>query len=119
MVSHSKKQSEGDQTDVAATVRALERKLLPHPRHQFRPGNPGGVVRAGLCVSVAAAFRGLSAGHMPAGRGIASLADVPDRQRRDGFSQLVIQRKHPVIPMPVLPRRRNKIGQTIEELGAA
>jgi hypothetical protein len=26
--------------DVAAAVRALERKLLPHPRHQFRPRNP-------------------------------------------------------------------------------
>ena len=35
---------EGDEPDVAAARRALERKLLPHPRHQFRPGNPGGVV---------------------------------------------------------------------------
>jgi hypothetical protein len=41
---------EGDQPDVAATVRALERKLLTHPGQQFRPGNPRGVVRAGLCV---------------------------------------------------------------------
>ena len=31
---------EGDQPDVAATRRALERKLLPHPGYQFRPGNP-------------------------------------------------------------------------------
>ena len=42
------KQSEGDQTDVTATRWALERNLLPHPGHQFRPGNPRGVVRAGL-----------------------------------------------------------------------
>jgi hypothetical protein len=56
---------------------------------------------------------------MPAGRGIAPLADVPDRQRRDGPPQLVIQRKHPVIAMPVLPRRLDKVRQTIEELGAA
>jgi hypothetical protein len=34
------KQSEGDQTDVAAAPQALKRKLLPHPGHEFRPGNP-------------------------------------------------------------------------------
>ena len=28
------------QLDVAATVRALKRKLLPHPGHQLGPGNP-------------------------------------------------------------------------------
>ena len=28
------------QLDVAATVRALERKLLPHPGHEFGPRNP-------------------------------------------------------------------------------
>jgi DNA-binding GntR family transcriptional regulator len=53
-------------------------------------------------MSVAAAFRGLSAGHMPAGRGLAPLANVPDGKRRDGPPQLVIRRKHPVIAMPVL-----------------
>jgi hypothetical protein len=26
--------------NVAATVRALERKLLPHPGHEFRPRDP-------------------------------------------------------------------------------
>ena len=31
---------ERDQPDVAAAVRALERKLLPDPRHQLGPGNP-------------------------------------------------------------------------------
>jgi hypothetical protein len=56
---------------------------------------------------------------MPAGSGVAPLADVADGERRDGFSQLVIRRKHSVIPMPVLPRRRDKVRQTIEELGAA
>jgi len=53
----------------------------------FAEACPGGVVRAGLLIRVAAAFRGLPAGRMPAGRGIASLADVPDRHRRDGFSK--------------------------------
>ena len=119
MVSHSKKQSEGDQPDVAATRRALERKLLAYPGHEFRAGNPRGVVRPGLLIRVAAAFRGLPAGRMPAGRGIASLADVPDGARRDCFSQLVVRCEHPVVAMPVLPRRRDKVRQTIEELGAA
>ena len=33
-----------DEPDVATTPRALQRKLLPHPCHEFRPRNPGGVV---------------------------------------------------------------------------
>jgi len=53
---------------------------------------------------------------MRAGPGVAPLADVSDRQRRDGFSQLVIRGKHPVIPMPMLPRRRDEIGKPVEEL---
>ena len=40
---------EGYQPDIAATRWALERKLLPHPGHEFGPRNPGSVVRAGLC----------------------------------------------------------------------
>ena len=31
---------ERDQPDVTAAVRALKRKLLPHPGHEFRPGDP-------------------------------------------------------------------------------
>ena len=38
--------------DVATAGGALERKLLPHPRDQFRPGNPRGVVRAGLLIRI-------------------------------------------------------------------
>ena len=53
---------------------------------------------------------------MPAGRGVAPLADVPDRECRDGPSQLVIRRKHPVVAMPVLPRRRDEIGEPVQEL---
>jgi hypothetical protein len=62
-------------------------------------------------MSVAAAFRGLAAS-----RCIALLADVPNGQRRHGPPQLVIRRKHPVVAMPVLPRRRAKVRQTIEKL---
>ena len=66
------KQSEGDQPDGAATRWALERNLLTHPGHQFRPGNPRGVVRAGLLVNIAGAVR-----CVPAGRVLAALANVP------------------------------------------
>jgi hypothetical protein len=46
---------------------------------------------------------------MPTGTGIAWLADVPDREPGHGPPQLVIRRKHPVIAMPVLPRRRDDV----------
>ena len=82
---------ERDQSDVAATRRALERKLLPHAGHEFGPGNPGGVVRAGLLLRVAAAFRAVTVTRVPACHGIALLANVPDRQRRDGRPERVIQ----------------------------
>ena len=51
-------------------------------------------MRAGLLgrVSrVAAAFRVVTVTPMPARRGVAPLADVPDRQRRDGPPQLVVR----------------------------
>jgi len=65
---------------------------------------------------VTAAFRGVTFVPMPAGSGLAALADIPDRQRRDGFSQLVVRCKHSVIAMPVLPRRRDEIGEPVQEL---
>jgi hypothetical protein len=65
---------------------------------------------------VAAAFRGVAVAPMPAGHRLLALSDVPDRQRRDGFSQLVIQREYSVIPMTVLPRRRDEIGEPVEKL---
>ena len=67
---------ERDPSDVAATRRALERKLLPHPRHEFGPGNLGGVVRAGLLLRVAAALRAVTVTPVPACHGIALLANV-------------------------------------------
>jgi len=107
---------EGDQPDVAAARRALERKLLPHPRHQLGPGNPGGVVRAGLLVRIATASRGVLVAPMAAGRGIALLADVADRQSRDGRPQRVIGSEDAVIAMPVPPRLWNEIRKPVEEL---
>jgi len=68
---------ERDQPDVAAAVWALQRKLLPHPRHEFRPGDSGGVVRAGFLRRVTAAFRRATVVPMPAGSGLAPLATCP------------------------------------------
>jgi hypothetical protein len=71
---------ERDQPDVAAAGWALERKLLPHPGQEFRPRNPGGVMRAGLLILVAAASGTVTVVSMPAGRGRAPRANVADRQ---------------------------------------
>ena len=71
---------------------------------------------SGLRLSVAAAPRGVTVARMPAGTGIVQFGNVPDGQCRDGPPQLVIRRKHPVVAMPVLPRRRDEIRQTVEEL---
>ena len=57
----------------------------------------------------------MSAERMPMSRGVTRLADIPDGERRDGGPELVIRGKHPVIPVPVLPRRRHEIGHTIEK----
>ena len=107
---------ERDQTDVAATRQALERKLLPRPGHEFGPGNPGGVVRAGLLLRVAAAFQAVTVTPVPACHGIALLANVPDRQRRDGRPKRAIRREDTVIAMPVFARRRDEIGEPVEKL---
>jgi hypothetical protein len=45
---------------------------------------------------------------MPTGRGIALPADIADSQRGDGPPELVIRRKHRVVAMPMLPRRRTR-----------
>jgi hypothetical protein len=58
----------------------------------------------------------MSADRMPISRGIAPLADIPDREGGDGGPELVIRGEHPVIAMPVLPRRRHEIGQPIQEV---
>ena len=46
---------------------------------------------------------------VPVRFGLLPLADVADGERRDGWPERVIWRKHSVIPMPVLPRRRDKV----------
>ena len=102
------KQSERDQPDVTAARWARKRKLLPYPRHELGPRNPRRVVRAGLSMRVTTASCGATVVRMSAGRGVLPLADIPDCQRRDGPPELVVGCKHPVVAMPVLPRRRHE-----------
>ena len=59
-------------------------------------------------MSVAAAFRGMSAVRVPACRGISPLAAIPDRQSGDGRPQRVVRREDSVIPVPILARRRDR-----------
>ena len=75
-------------------------------------------MRAGLLIRirVTAAPRRATVVPIPTGRGLALLADVADRECRDGLSQPVIRRKHSVVAMPVLPRRRDQIGEPVQEL---
>ena len=47
-------------------------------------------------------------------RTVAWNAVIPDRERRDGGPELVIRGEHPVIPVPVLPRRRDQIREPVE-----
>ena len=44
------------------------------------------------------------------------LADIPNGKRRDRLPQWVVRRKHPVIPMPVPPGRRDQRCQTVKKL---
>jgi hypothetical protein len=60
---------------------------------------------------VAAGSRAVTVARMPAGRGVAPLADVADCQRRDGFPEPVIRGEHPVIPVPVLRDHRLGVGE--------
>jgi len=63
----------------------------------------------------------MSADRVPISRGIAPLADIPDREGGDGGPELVIRGEHPWLvsrrqAMPVLPRRRHEIGQPVQEV---
>ncbi len=68
-------------------------------------------MRAGLLIRVAASFHRMRSAGMSASSGVRPLADIADRERRDGFSQPVIRREDAMVAMPVLPRRRREIGE--------
>ena len=98
---------------VYPSLRALERKLITHPRHGLCPRDPGSIVGAGFCECAAAIAGGVPGLGVPAGHGIALPADVPDRQCRNGWPERVVWRKHPVVTMPVFPRLRDEIGASV------
>jgi hypothetical protein len=58
----------------------------------------------------------MSTDRIPASRGIASLTDIPEGECRHGPPELVIRCKHSVIPVPMLARRRDEIGEPVQEL---
>ena len=58
----------------------------------------------------------MSADRMPTGHSLAPLADVPDGECRHRSPELVIGCEHPVVAMPVLARRRDEIGQPVQEV---
>ena len=58
----------------------------------------------------------MSADRMPISRGITRLADIRDGEGGDGGPELVIRGEHPVVAMPVLPRRRHEGSEPVEEL---
>jgi len=68
----------------------------------------------GRVIRVTAASRGVTVDRMPARRGIAPLADIPDGQCRKGFPEPMIRREHAVVAMPMLPRRRDQIGEPVQ-----
>jgi len=70
-----------------------------------------------MCVSrVAAASRAVPVTREPVRLGLLPLADVADRERRDGGPERVIRRKRPVIPVLVPPWRRHEIGEPVQKL---
>ena len=73
-------------------------------------------MRTGLLIRVAAASGAVTVVSIPAGRGLALRANVANRQRRDCPPELVVRREYSVIPMTVLPRRRDEIGEPVQEL---
>ena len=107
---------ERDESDVTTTLWALQRKLLPHQGHEFGPGDPRGVARAGLLIRVVAADGAATVVPTSAGRDLALLADIPDGQRRDGPPERVIRREYSVIPVPVFLWRRHEGHEPVEEL---
>jgi len=60
-------------------------------------------------MSFAAAFRGMATDGVPGGCWIPLLADVPDRQSRNGRPQRLVRREDALIPMPMFARLRDQI----------
>ncbi len=107
--------------DVATTPRARNRKLLPQPGHEFglwrravswegglshEPQQSSGASPPTVCPPTACP-------PVAASRRLPTCAFV---MSRDGRPERVIRDEHPVIAMPVFPRRRHEIGQPAQEV---
>ena len=112
------------QTDVATAPRARNRKLLPHPRHEFRLWRREVSWEGSLShqshqsqpwqvASLSAACPPTACPPVAASRG---LPTFPFVMRRDGGPELVIRGEHPVIPVPMLPRPGHEVSEPVEEL---
>jgi len=66
-----------------------------------------------IAIGEALLTSGMRTARMAASRGLAPRADVADDERRDGPPELVLGCKDAVLAMPVLPRRRHEIRQTV------
>jgi hypothetical protein len=58
----------------------------------------------------------LFSGTVSSASGFPLRADIPDGKRRDGRPQRVVRRKHPVIPVPMPPDRRDQRCQPVKKL---
>jgi hypothetical protein len=70
----------------------------------------------GCSRTAAAAARGIRDTFMLARICVPLLADIPNGKRRDHWPQRMVRRKHPVIPVPVPPGRRDQRRQTVKKL---
>ena len=109
------------QPDIATTPRALQRKLLPHAGHEFglwrrEVSWEGGLSRKSQQSPVASPSAACPPTACPPVAASRGLPTFPFVMRRDGGPELVIRGEHPVIAMPVLPRRRHEVSEPVEEL---
>jgi hypothetical protein len=74
---------------------------LPHEPQQSAVASPPAACPLTACRPVAASRR---------------LPTFPFVMGRDGGPELLIRGEHPVIAMPVLPRRRHEVSEPVEEL---
>jgi len=112
---------EADQPDITTAPGTRRWKLLTHTCQQPRLGNTRRIVVARLSINdssrtAAAATRGSQGTGMLDRLRVTLLADIPDSKRSDGWPQGVVRREHPVIPMPVPPRRWDQRCQPVKKL---
>ena len=112
---------ERDQPNVATTRWTLKRKLLPTRAmsfaHAIREVSwEGGLSRKSQQSPVVSWPAACPPNACPLGAASRGLPTFPFVMRRDGGPELVIRGKHPVIPVPMLPRPGHEVSEPVEEL---